>query len=374
MSERTHSANPSSPAPRRRKLIPVIVGTAGALVLAVIGLQVLRPETAASQTRDPAKTPAGAAQVASQNPMLSGEPLARVNNQNITWEVVARECMERHGAEVLENIINRQLIHQECQAHGVDVTSVEITREINEIARKFNVPTETWYQLLLSERGLTPDQYHRDVIWPMLALKKLAGTNVQISEDELQKAFISHYGPRVEARMIVVDGNQRQATQIWDKVKANPEDFARIASEYSADTNSKALGGQIPPIRRYGVPPTSPQVKVEEAAFQLRPGEISSLIQTGANKYVILLCERHTEPVVTNIEDVRSELVGQITDEKIQEAVGRTFASIKAKAEVHNFLTGESTSGTSGGVIQQTSGTQSLPPGAGSARVPQSSR
>ena len=41
----------------------------------------------------------------------------------------------------------------------------------------------------------------------------------------------------------------------------------------------------------------------------------------------------------------------QLRDEKIQEAVGRTFAEIKAKAQVHNYLTGESTTGTAGGAI-----------------------
>lgn len=372
MSERTHSANTPTPARSQRKLIPIIVGTAGALVLAVVGLQVLRPETAASQTREPA----GAARVNGQVLPEAGESLARVNNQNITWEVVARECMERHAKDVLENLINRQLIHQECEAHGVEITPEEITREVNEIARKFSVPTETWYQLLHSERGLNPQQYHRDVIWPMLALKKLAGTDVEITEAALQRAFESNYGERVEARMIVINGNIRQATKIWNEVTAKPEDFSRFASEYSADTNSKALGGQIPPIRRHSAPPNSPQAKVEEAAFKMQPGEISPVMQIGEKKYVILLCEKQTQPIVSNIDEVRSELIEQLREEQTQEAVGRVFAAIKAKAQIHNFLTGESTAGAAGGVIQQTGADQLAPtaqPGAGTARVQQAS-
>src|SRR4029079_10171256 len=190
MSERTHSA---SPTPRPRKLIPVVVGTTGALVLAVIGLQFLRPSPAASQTRPPAKQPAGAAQVATTDAPQQREVLARVNNQNITWDVVARECMERQAKDVLENIINRQLIYQACQQRGITVTEEEIKQEVIETARKFNVPVETWYQLLASERQLNPQQYHRDVIWPMLALKKLAGTDVSLTDEEMERAFVRDY-------------------------------------------------------------------------------------------------------------------------------------------------------------------------------------
>jgi foldase protein PrsA len=344
-----------------------MVGTAGALVLAVIGLQFLRPEPAASQTREPAQQTAGTARVGASPLPQAGEPLARVNNQNITWEVVAAECMETHAEEVLENLINRQLIHQECQANGIEVTGDDITREVGEIARKFNVPVETWYQLLQNERKITPKQYHRDVIWPMLALKKLAGANVEITEAEVQRAFTRDYGPRADVRMIMIDGNVRQAAMVWEKVKAKPEDFARIASEYSADPNSKALGGQVPPIRRYGSVPNTPEAKVEEQAFQMQPGEISSVIEIGSNKYVIMRCEKQTEPIVTDISVVRKELMERLQEEKMQEAVGQVFAGIKAKAQIHNFLTGESTAGTAGGVIQQTGGDR---PGAAPARPP----
>lgn len=369
MSERTHSELPSA-APRRRKWFPLIAGTGAALVLAGVGLQIFRAEPAASQTRDAAAPAAGTARTQSPAGSPKGEVLARVNNQNIGWELVATECMERHGAEVLDNIINRVLIHQACQARGITITEAEVQQEVHSIARKFNLPTATWYQMLESERGIKPAQYHRDVIWPMLALKRLAGSDVQISEQELQRAFISHYGPRVEARMIAIDGNLRHATQVWEQATAKPDDFARLASEYSADPNSRALGGQIPPIRRFASPDNSPQAKVEEQAFKLKPGEISPVLQIGENQFVILRCEKLTDPIVTDIEQVRADLTEQLKDEKTQEAVASVFADIKSKAQIHNYLTNESTGGASGGVVQQTGATQP----AGPARNPSAAR
>lgn len=361
MSERTHSENPTSPAPRKRRLFPVMIGTAGALVLAVIGLQFLRPEPAASETRPGARQAAGTARVATEGAtQQTGETLARVNNQNISWEVVARECMERHGKDVLEEMISRLLIHQACQERGITVTEEEIKLQVNEFARSMKVPTETFYQLMQSRNNLTPAQYHRDIIWPMLALKKLAGTNIEVTDEELQRAFIRDYGPRVEARMILVDGNVRQASQIWEQAKANPEDFARLASEVSAEPNSRALGGQVPPIRRYASPPNSSQAKIEEQAFQMKPGEISPVMQL-EDKFIILRCEKQTLPLATDIEQVRTDLTAQLREEKIQEAVGQVFLDIKSKAEIHNYLTRESTTGAAGGVVQQTGATQARP-------------
>ena len=64
----------------------------------------------------------------------------------------------------------------------------------------------------------------------------------------LQMAYEDNYGPRVKARMIVLD-NPRRAT-VWEKIKANPDDFEALARDYQIEPNSRALGGTIPPIRK----------------------------------------------------------------------------------------------------------------------------
>lgn len=363
MSERTHSTPTDAAAPRKTKLFPIVAGTGAAVLIAGVAFQIFRAEPAVSQTREApaAANQAGTATVNTAAAPQSGTVVARVNTQSISYDIVARECYDRYAAEVLENIINRAIIHQACQAKGVGVTDDEIQQEVNNIARKFNLPTATWYQMLESERGITRTQYHRDVIWPMLALKKLAGKDVQVTEAELQKAFIRDFGPRVEARMIVIDGNMRHATQIWEQVQAAPENFAALAQQHSADPNSRALGGAVPPIRRYGAPENTPQATVEEQAFKMKPGEVSPVMQLGDNRFVILKCEKLTEPVINDINQVRGELTEQLIEEKTQLAVAATFEQIKSQAQVHNFLTGESTAGAAGGVVP-TSGTQTAAP------------
>lgn len=341
MSERNHSdqanaaqAKPQATAPKSTKgrMVPVLIGTAGVMIVAGIMFQWMRPGTASSQT-----TPQGAA--SSQ----SSQVLARVNGQTIHYDVVAQDAVERHGAEILDNIINRTIIQQACDQRGVMVTPAEVQQEVIDIASKFNLPLETWYQMLQSERGITTEQYHRDVIWPMLALKKLAGGEVNVTEEDMFRAFERDYGPRVRARLILIEGNNRQASEIWNKCNAAPDTFDALAREYSADPNTRPLGGLIPPIRRFGGDP-----RIEDAAFAMQPGQISNLIAIDGvvDRYVILKCEGFTEPLVNDIRQVWDELLAQITEEKVQESVAITFDNLRQSAEIYNGLTQTSSAGS----------------------------
>lgn len=356
MSELNHS--PENPAvdssvesmlpvqPQKKSWLSYVAGTVVLLVIAGVCLQIFSANPAVSQT-DGTNT-AGQATLGSTPSKI----LAKVNNQSITYDVVARECVAKHGEEVLENMINRLIIQQECDRQGITISRGEVEQEVADSAKKFNLPIDSWYQMLASERGLSKEQYHDDVIWPMIALKKLAGKEVQVTEKEMQEGFDRDYGPRMKGRMILLEGNIRQASQVWEKCVAAPEDFDRLAREHSTDPNSRALGGVIPPIRKNGGNKT-----IEEAAFKLKQGEISGLVQIGESSYVIIKCEGMTDPVVEDIRVVWNDLLEQLTEEKTQRTVAQIFEKVKKNARVDNFLTRTSTKGTA--AIQQTSGVAS---------------
>lgn len=366
MSEQSHSPqeqlSPPSPShaaatlpvptPGKRSWGGLIAGTIGLFVIAGLGFQFFTANPAASQTD---ATSAGQAGL---NSSASGKVLARVNDQAITYDVVARECVARHGEEILDNLINRLIIQQECERQGILVSRQDVEEEISETAKKFNLPVDTWYQMLASERGLTREQYQNDIIWPMIALKKLAGQQVQVTEKEMQEGFERDYGPRVKARMILLEGNIRQANRIWEQCVATPDDFDRLAREHSADPNSRPLGGVVPPIRRH-----AGNKAIEEAAFKLHTGEISGLIQVAENSYVILKSEGLTEPVVEDVRVVWNDLLEQLTEEKTQRTVATIFEQIKSEARVDNFLTRTSTGGKN--PVKQTSALRSAQQGSG---------
>ena len=310
------------------RLTWLVSGAAVAVVTCGLLMQYVRSST----TKAASDSPAGTSRVAST--AKKPEILAKVGDEPITYDAVAEEAVKRFGREVLEDLINRLMVQQACEKHKITVSEQEITDEISRIAKKFNLDVSQWLQMLQAERNISPTQYRQSVIFPLIAMKKLAGEEVDITEQDLKEAFVRNYGPRVKARMILFD-NQRRAQECWDKVDQNPDDFEQLAAKQSIDPSSRALGGQIPPIAKYNGNPT-----LEKAAFSMKkPGEISGVIEVEPSRFVILKFEGRTEPVVTNMEQVKDTLYDELKETKIQGAVAKMFESIKKETPVDNYLT-----------------------------------
>src|SRR6202790_472968 len=90
----------------------------------------------------------GAPVAAPQKPQL----MATVNNEEITRQELAQECLSHYGKEVLEAMVNKYLIVQYCQRAGVVVTQQEVNDEIDKMARKFSLTSDQWYKMLKQER------------------------------------------------------------------------------------------------------------------------------------------------------------------------------------------------------------------------------
>jgi len=340
MSEGTHlnkTAAVKTTTGSKRKLALVLAGTGVAAIAAGVLFQVLRAEPAQSSVDGPPEQAAGTARV-SKPPLRTAKYLARVNGSLVSWDEVAVECMARYGSEVLDNVINRTIIRQACADRGISVTRDEIDAEVLRIAKKFNLDPKNWYAMLQNERHLTPEQYRRDVIWPMLALRKIANEKVIVTDGDLVRAFARDYGPRVKVKMIMLN-RMREAQKVWNLARKHPDQFGRLAREHSVEPTSKSLDGDVPPIQRY-----AGNSKLEEEAFKLRTGEISGIIQLGT-RFVILKSEGRTKPVVTSIDQVRKELYASLMEEKVQQSVAKVFKKIKEEATIHNFLTNTTQNG-----------------------------
>ena len=326
---------PGSPGPTRTQLdkasslarnrkFQVTAASVGALLLAGIMFQLGRAQSMNAAERPATARPAG-------NVELAAKVSRNGRSIQIPLDKVARECLLRIGNDVLDGMLNRAVIQLACEERGVKVTQPEVEQEIMRIAKQFKIPVENWLAMLQQERNISPDQYSQDIIWPMLALKKLAGTEIQVTESDLHKAFVRHYGQRVKCRMIMFD-NLRRANEIWQQAKLKPDDFDRLARDHSVDPNSRSLGGSIPPIARY-----SGNAEIEKAAFKLREGEISHIINIGFSRHVILKCEGFTKQLVTDIEQVRPALVADLTEQKVQEAIANLFTELKKTTRIDNY-------------------------------------
>jgi parvulin-like peptidyl-prolyl isomerase len=272
---------------------------------------------------------------------------AIVNGKQLTLAQLAEECITRHGSDVLDGEINRKILTQELNRKRVTVDGTDIDAEVDRAAEAYGFLTaagkpdrDRWLKSVTDQPGATVDLYVRDAVWPSVALKKLVGGKVEVTDEDLRKGFESNYGERVEAQAIVFS-DLRQAQKVWDLARNNNTEafFSELAQQYSVEPASRANGGKVPPIRRYGGSPM-----IEEEAFKLKPGELSGIVSVDG-QFIILRCQGRTKPVQTDFKAVRGELVKDIQEKKLRLLMTKEFDRLREVAQVDNFLAGTSQSG-----------------------------
>lgn len=286
-------------------------------------------------------------------PVNATDPIAIVNREVITRQQLADEAVARKGQEILDTLIARRLIEQALRARKMEVTAAEIDAEIDETAmRVAGVGREAWLRTLDKERKISPAQYARDIIYPAIALRKLAKDRVQVTAQDMTDAFEAHFGERLHCRIIMVD-RQRTAMEIWEKLKDNPAGFEKVAKDQSTDTATRALGGLLTePITRHAFPRTvsdsafaqlvDGDAKDTDPTHKPKNGDVSGPIQINEMAWVIVKREGldPARKVDRNDPAIVASLKGQMFDAKLQEAMKDAFTDLMKAAEVDNRLTG----------------------------------
>lgn len=280
---------------------------------------------------------------------IQHDVMAIVNGQDISRQALTDACMQKHGKEVLESLVNKSLILSHCEKRQIKITPEDIHAEIDRMAARFKVGREQWFELLQQERNITPEEYARDIVWPTLALRRLAASEVEPTPEEFQRAMEKQFGEKIQARLIAIS-NREKADQIHAELVADPEKFARLAIEHSVDVNSASIGGLIQPISRHVGDAT-----IEQTAFGLQPGQISPVLEV-AGQFVILKCEERIPPRQVQAAAVQAEIVEKIKDEKLRGVAQTLFAKLQETATIQNVYNNPQLRETLPGVVATVNG------------------
>ncbi len=307
------------------------------VTLVALAVQAVATASAHAQQAKPAAGPAFQASTANARPAADTQKspvMAVVNGEQITRQSLADECIRRYANDVLESMISKQILLLACQSRGVTITDKDIEDEIRNVATKFSLSVDRWLDLLESERNVDAQQYRKDIIWPTLALRRLAARQSAATPEELREVFESEYGPKVKARLIVVSSRQK-ADWVLQAAQANPDSFAQLAKEHSEDPASASAYGVIPPIRKHVGDP-----KVEQAAFALKEGQLSPVIQVG-NQYLVLKCERQIPETFISSEhlpQVEAQLKERLAEHKTRVQSAELFQQLQGQAKIVNVF------------------------------------
>ena len=153
------------------------------------------------------------------------------------------------------------------------------------------------------------------------------------SEAELRKYYEEHKAEfeQVHARHILIrfqgsqlpikpgqkdlsDADALAKVQALKQRIQGGEDFAKVASQESDDTGSGANGGDLGTFRHGQMVPS-----FEQAAFALKPGELSEPVKTQYGYHLIKVESKDNR----SFEDVRADLERQLAPVQAQKAVER---------------------------------------------------
>lgn len=107
------------------------------------------------------------------------------------------------------------------------------------------------------------------------------------------------------------DAQKKKAQDVLAKVKAGG-DFAALAKQYSEDDGSKANGGDLDFFAKGTM-----YKEFEDAAWAMKPGDISGLVKSPAGWHIIKLTDRRAATTKT-LAEVTPQIQDQIKTEKAQ--------------------------------------------------------
>lgn len=266
---------------------------------------------------------------------LSGTPqdknnsvVAVVNGVSITRQQLADELIARKGRSQLEALVHRTLIEQTCKGKGITITEKEVQDElVAEMKASASANLDDFEKSMLKVRGTTLLEYREDVLRPRLMVDKLAASQLTLTEEDLKREFASRYGIQVAIRIITFR-DERFAKKTWGEINNNPELFIRHA-KLQENPELAAGAGMMIPFGRH----TTHDI-IEQRAFQLKPGEISEVLQMRQGTYVIILKEGEV-PAKTNVtfEQKKEELRISAMEKKRRVEVPKIIAELKAQAK-----------------------------------------
>ncbi len=258
---------------------------------------------------------------------------------------------------LLGTLVEYSLLNEEAKRNNVSITdedvSARIEREVQDTLVLRGITRDELDQQVKSQTGNSleeaiaerkADPFYRGMVLHMKLLEQKYPEEAKVSDEEIQEAYDTmkpHFEKAEEVRAshilintteMTTDDQKAEARAklvgILEKVKAG-EDFGELAEEHSDCPSGKRAKGDLGFFPRRGamVEPFA------EAAFGLKIGEVSDIVETQFGYHIIKLTDRH-EAHTTTLEEARRALSDQAQARKLGQARETLLAELREKATI----------------------------------------
>jgi peptidyl-prolyl cis-trans isomerase SurA len=245
----------------------------------------------------------------------------------------------------LSELIDEKLIETEASSLGLSVTEEELQRALDQLARQQNMETADFRQAL-AQQGISWDTA-RDTVRRQTLMAEVLRFKVKarkVTDEEVQAAYAteiqnSQYEVRARHIFIAMPPNatpaqvaaaQARAEQALHRVKSG-ETFALVARDVSEGPTAKQ-GGDLGYFRRGLMLPA-----IEQAAFSLKPGEVSPVIRTSSGFHIVTVEDRRPIPPKP-LADVKEEIRSRLANESVFKERENYLATLRKTAQIDEKL------------------------------------
>ena len=249
---------------------------------------------------------------------------------------------------MLDQLVGIKLLAQEAAKRKIAVPEADIEAQLNQMRQQF--PSEDVFNQALKQQNKTVDMLKTEARSSMAIQKMLEETlagKIAVTPQQAQDFYDKNPDQfkrpeQVRASHILISVQQgadvaakaaakRKAEGVLKQVKAGG-DFAALAKDNSQDPGSAVNGGDLGFFQRgQMVPP------FDEAAFTMKPGSTSDLVETQFGYHIIRVMEKKEAGTVT-IDEVRPQLEQYLQNVNRQRETQAFVDGLKAKGKVEILL------------------------------------
>jgi peptidyl-prolyl cis-trans isomerase C len=245
--------------------------------------------------------------------------------------------------QALENLINQQLLLEAAAKSGEKPDEKVAEERYKALAGRFPSPEE--FQTVLSSMGMDEQKFRQEI-----ALNLTIETMLEKKFNELKKiddqAVSTYYKEhpqdfqvpeRVGASHILIGFEKEDTPEIKAEKRAKiadlkkqidgGADFAKLAAENSS-CPSKTKGGDLGLFER------GKMVKpFEDAAFSLKKGEVSDIVETPFGYHLILVTDIQPARVMT-LDEVKDNVRSFLERQQKEEALNKYLVELRGPAKI----------------------------------------
>jgi parvulin-like peptidyl-prolyl isomerase len=257
------------------------------------------------------------------------------------------ERLKQIKRAVLDNLIEQELFWQAAQKAGTLAMPNEVDEAYQTTMSQFK-SAESFDQRIRSD-GFTPDTYRQFVEKQVSASKyadSVATRAAAVTDQEIHRFYLDnpdrfHRPEQVHARHIMMQvakgashsvraETRSRIEQILKQARAG-QDFEKLARLHS-EAPTKQWGGQMDPFSRGQI-----AKPIEDAAFALRPGQISGVLAT-PESYQILKIDSRSDAISISEEQAREKIREYLQALKARQAINSEAERLRASGEVKIIL------------------------------------